>query len=72
MEKVILKDEVGKGKQVYFSYFRDGEFWYKTDSGFIFPISLKDINEQKLTLLATDKAIYFMRWIRKYIEEVSS
>jgi len=61
-----------KNKQVHFIHFRDDEFIYKTDDGFEFPIPMSDLKNQKLTLLATDKAIYFMRWIRKQLELVTA
>lgn len=64
-----LKDLV-KGK-VYFSFYRDHTLWYKTDSGFEFPVSLEEIHaDQNIspTFLAEDKGIYFMRFIRKYLE----
>lgn len=57
-------------EQVHFQYFRDGEFWYKTDSGFLFPVPLVDLG--KATLNATDKATLFVRYIRKYQETLTS
>ena len=39
-----------------------------TDDGFTFPVPIDDIGNA--TFLATDKAIVFMRYIRKYKEEV--
>lgn len=65
--KTKVSEHVKDGQKVTFQYFRDGEFWYKTDNGLLFPISLEEINGGKVTLLAEDKAIFFMRWIRKYI-----
>jgi hypothetical protein len=55
-----------KDKTVKFLYYRDGEFIYETECGFQFPVPLNDLG--KATLNASDKAIYFMRWIRKQLE----
>lgn len=67
---VKIVDLVKDNKKVRFSHYRDFEFWYKTDDGFSFPVPLRDINNDKVTLLAEDKALLFMRWIRKYIESM--
>jgi len=57
--------------QVHFDYYRDGEMWYKTDSGFIFPVPVHDKREiGNATFMRDDKAILFMRYIRKYKEEL--
>lgn len=61
-----LKDEVAKGRQVQFDHYKDGKLWYKTDSGFLFPVPIDDIGDGKF--LAIDKAILFMRYIRKQID----
>lgn len=65
---VIVKDHV-KDKKVRFKYFRDGEFWYETEPGLLFPVPLSDVHGPavKAMLLAEDKAIYFMRWINRYV-----
>lgn len=67
---VKLIDIVKDNKKVRFSYYRDKQFWYECEDGLIFPIDLSEIDNPaaKATLLAEDKAIFFMRWIRKYIE----
>lgn len=65
---VVIKEHVNQGQKVTFQYFRDDEFWYKTDKGMLFPVSLKEAQAGRATFLAQDKAIYFMRWIKRYIE----
>ena len=65
---VSLKDLIKDGKKVRFSYFRDNEFWYEHEGGFRFPISLQEATTGRATFLAEDKAIYYMRWIKRYIE----
>lgn len=58
-----LKEHV-KG-QVSFEYYRDGNLWYVTESGFKFPVPIDDIGNA--TFLARDKAMLFMRYIRKHM-----
>jgi hypothetical protein len=64
---VVIKEHVKQGQMVHFQFFRDNEFWYKTDEGLLFPISLQEAQTGKATL-ASDKAIYYMRWIKRYVE----
>jgi len=68
--KVKLTDLVRDNKKVRFAYFRDKEFWYRHENGLMFPIALSEVDNpaSRVTLNAEDKAIYFMRWIKKYIE----
>ena len=70
--KYTLTELVKDGQKAKFSYYRDSEFWYEHDLGFLFPIPLKDVNgpASRAMLLAEEKAIYLMRWIRKYIESL--
>lgn len=63
-----IKDEVKDNKKVHFKFYRQNTLWYETESGFIFPVPIEDIGDA--TFLAEDKAILFMRYIRKYIEEI--
>lgn len=71
--------ELIRGAQVTFAFYRQGHFYYtipyhkKNEGGTInvhilqFPVPIDDIGTA--TMLATDKAITFMRWIRKAIED---
>lgn len=70
--KVTLSELVKDNKKVYFSYYRDKEFWYKHENGLLFPVPLKDVDDpaSRATLLAEDKALYFMRWLKKYLSSV--
>lgn len=63
---MTLKDHI-KG-QVTFQYYRAGNLYYKTETELLFPVPIEDIGEA--TFLASDKAIFFMRYIRKYMEEM--
>jgi hypothetical protein len=58
--------ELVRNKQARFVHFREGNFIYQTEDGFQFPVPLTDIGTA--TLLAEDKAIFFMRWIRRHLE----
>lgn len=59
--------ELVAGNQVRFVFFRDGELWYEVvGTDFQFPISGDDL--KGATFKAEDKAILFMRWIRRYIK----
>lgn len=69
--------------RVYFDSFRQGVFYYKvfvpyetedylgdkdiSHDVYLFPVPLEDIGTA--TMLSEDKAIFFMRWIRKAIED---
>jgi len=63
-----IKDMVRDGKKVTFVQYREGEFIYRTECGFEFPVPLNDLG--KATLLAEDKAMLFMRYIRKHIQTI--
>lgn len=59
--------QIVKGSKVSrFVKYRNGTFWYVTDSGFEFIIQAQEM--AGVTLLAEDKTIFFMRWIRKWNE----
>jgi hypothetical protein len=60
----LLRDRV-KGR-VKFQLYTQGELWYTTDDGFDFPVSISDTGNG--TFLAEDKAILFMKYIRKHME----
>lgn len=62
--QLTLKDHV-KG-QVHFMYYRDGALYYRTETNLIFPVPTSDIGNA--TFLNTDKAMLFMRYIRKFLE----
>jgi hypothetical protein len=62
-----LKDHV-KG-HVAFQFYRDGNLWYTTETGLEFPVPIGDVGSA--TFLAYDKALLFMRYIRKHLEHVA-
>ena len=61
-----LKEMVSNNKRVKFIHFKENELWYVTETGFEFPVPVADT--QGATFLAEDKALLFMRYIRKHIE----
>lgn len=63
-----IKDMVKDGKTVSFEYYRSGNLWYKTECGFIFPVPTSDIGDA--TFRNEDKAMLFMRYIRKYRQAI--
>ena len=58
--KMMVKD-----KAVRFKFYREGELFYETECGFVFPVPLADVGNA--TFLAEDKALLFMRYIRKHL-----
>jgi hypothetical protein len=63
-----IKDII-KGNYVKFHFLRANTAYYKirfSGSDFMFPVPLDDLGEA--TLLAEDKAIMFMRYIRKAVD----
>jgi hypothetical protein len=64
-----IKDIV-KDNKVYFLFYRQQHMYYGVDVGeekFMFPIPLEDV--QTASLFAKEKAIIYMRYIRKAIIE---
>ena len=64
-----IKDMI-KNKKVKFLYYRENELWYTTECGFEFPVPINDVGTAYMN--AEDKAILFMRWIRKHIELINT
>ncbi len=61
-----LKEMVINNQKVAFRFYRDGQLWYATECGFEFPVPVSEAGTA--TFLAEDRAILFMRYIRKYME----
>ncbi len=58
-----LKEMVINDQRVRFDFYRDGQLWYTTECGFRFPVPIDEAGTA--TFLAEDRAILFMRYIRK-------
>jgi hypothetical protein len=65
-----IKEMVGKNKVVTFSHYQNGELWYNTECGFSFPVPTTDTGTGLFAKI--DKAILFMRWIRKHLEFIEN
>lgn len=57
-------------KRVKFSFYRDRELWYITEDGFEFPVPIEEVGNA--TFMAEDRAILFMRYIRKHMEMLAT
>jgi len=55
---------------VTFSHYQKGDLWYKTESGFLFPVPTSDTGDGKF--LNSDRAMLFMRWIKAYRKEIEN
>ena len=65
-----VSELVKDNNRVHFAFYRSGFFYYIvviTNHIYEFPVPIEDIGNA--TLHDHDKAITFMRWIRKSIEE---
>jgi len=70
LKKYNIKDLV-KDKRVVFEYYRGSELWYVVQgTDFKFPVPISDVGDA--TFLAEDKAMLFMRYIRKYLKELEN
>ena len=58
-----------KDKFVTFEFYRDNRLWYCTEDGFSFPVPIEDIGNA--TFLHKEKAILFMRYIRKHLKMIN-
>ncbi len=65
-----IKEMVSSGKQVHFVHYQGKELWYKTECGFEFPVPIDDTGEAAFA--SQDKAILFMRWIRKHLAHIDN
>jgi len=61
-----IKQMVENNQKVRFRFYRDGQLWYGTECSFEFPVPISEAGTA--TFLAEDKAILFMRYIRRHLE----
>jgi hypothetical protein len=62
--------EMLKNKKVNFVRYRKGELIYVTECGFEFPVPISDTGDG--VFKSTDKAMTYMRWVRKQIDVVEN
>ena len=65
-----IKELVKDGKKVRFAFFRGKELWYRHEDGFEFPVPIEDVGDA--VFLAEDKAMLFMRYMRKHAEAIAA
>ena len=65
-----LKEMVSNGNLVTFQRYSKGNLWYSTTDGFEFPVPIDDTGDG--TFVAIDKAILFMRYIRKHLAAIEA
>jgi hypothetical protein len=65
-----LKEMVSGNKKVKFKFYRAGNLYYETECGFVFNVPVEDVGEA--TFMNEDKALLFMRYIRKSMEVLNS
>lgn len=63
-----LKEMIIHNQKVRFCFYRDGTLWYETECGFRFPVPIAEAGTA--TFAAEDRAILFMRYIRKQLATV--
>lgn len=61
---IDIKRAVSPGLSVFFQHYVHGDLWYETEFGEQFPVPIADTGGA--TFLATDKAMLFMRYMRKW------
>ena len=61
-----LKELVGNGQTVRLEFYRKGKLYYITSDGFRFTVDVEDCGDAEF--LPEDKAMMFMRYIRKQLE----
>ena len=61
-----IKEMVIDNKKVRFLHYKQKELWYVTETGFEFPVHIDDVGDG--IFKAEDKALLFMRWIKKHIK----
>lgn len=64
--KTNAKEHVVDDQKVRFEFYRDGILYYKTEKGLLFEVPISDAGTACFN--AEDRAILFMRWIRKQLE----
>jgi len=68
MTTTDIKEMVKDGKKVRFTRYRQGHLYYQTEDGFEFSVPLSAADDA--TFSAEDRAILFMRYIRKAMDLV--
>ena len=59
-------DHVSEGKKVKFKFYRSSILYYETEQGLLFEVPIEETGHGVFNV--EEKAILFMRWIRKQLE----
>lgn len=68
MSIINIKRAVKNGGKVKFKYYFDGRLFYKTDFSEVFSVPVSDCGDAKF--LPIDKAMLFMRYMRKHNDDI--
>lgn len=68
--KIDVKRAVSENRRVRFVHFHDGNLWYVTEFQELFPVPVSDLGTA--TAHAEDKALLFMRYMRKWNNETEN
>lgn len=68
MQQIDINRAVRENRKVRFSHYFDGSLYYSTEFNETFPVPLSDIGNA--TFLSEDKALLFMRYMRKWNQSV--
>lgn len=70
-KKLNLKDMVANDDTVSLDYYQRGQFHFThTKTGLRFAVDTAEFGEGKV--LAVDKAMFYMRWLRPVVEDYNS
>lgn len=61
---IDIKKNVQPGKVVTFRHYFNGQLWYNTEDGNIFPVPILDLGSA--TVAQNEKAMLFMRYMCKW------
>ena len=64
---VNVKEHITGNQKVRFEFCRDAILFYRTEKGLLFEVPITDTRKGCFT--AEDRAMLYMKWIRKQLEE---
>lgn len=66
VKDMSIKDMVKDNKKVHFKFYRKNILFYETEDKFLFEVPIEDVGDA--SMLRDDKAMLFMRYIRKQLK----
>jgi hypothetical protein len=67
---IDIKKAIANNSLVTFSHYVDKQLWYQTVQGDCFPVPIEDLGTA--TLYPSEKAILYMRYMRKWNEVLNN